>query len=137
MSLDVTKNSDDIANYDAEFNQLQDQLSNVRQEKFNGINLFTTAAATPAPLSAYTTEVGDGAGGPTVSLTRLSVFTDAAGAGLNTAAGLDLTDSSQLAQVETLPVTVSMISPALFKMQLLRVLTMALRCLVWKPLLGF
>ena len=97
MSLDVTKNALDIANYDAEFNQLQDQLSNVRQEKFNGINLFTTTAATPSPLSAYTTEVGDGAGGPTVSLTRLSVFTDAAGAGLNTAAGVDLTDSSQAA----------------------------------------
>ena len=28
MSLDVTKNSLDIANYDAEFNQLQDQLAN-------------------------------------------------------------------------------------------------------------
>ena len=42
MSLDVTKNSLDIANYDAEFNQLQDQLANIRQEKFNGINLFST-----------------------------------------------------------------------------------------------
>ena len=40
MSLDVTKNALDIANYDAEFNQLQDQLSNIREEKFNGINLF-------------------------------------------------------------------------------------------------
>ena len=43
MSLDVTKNSLDIANYDAEFNQLQDQLANIREEKFNGINLFTTS----------------------------------------------------------------------------------------------
>ena len=42
MSLDVTKNALDIANYDAEFNQLQDQLSNIRDEKFNGINLFST-----------------------------------------------------------------------------------------------
>ena len=58
MSLDVTKNSLDIANYDAEFNQLQDQLSNIREEKFNGINLFTTSSD---PLTTYTTEVGKGA----------------------------------------------------------------------------
>ena len=57
MSLDVTKNSLDIANYDAEFNQLQEQLSNIREEKFNGINLFTTSHS---DLNTYTTEVGDG-----------------------------------------------------------------------------
>ena len=60
MSLDVTKNSLDIANYDAEFNQLQDQLSNIRQEKFNGINLFSTGRTSPSGLSAFTTETGDG-----------------------------------------------------------------------------
>ena len=60
MSLDVTKNALDIANYDAEFNQLQDQLSNIRQEKFNGINLFSTGTSGPSGLSAYTTETGDG-----------------------------------------------------------------------------
>ena len=56
MSLDVTKNSLDIANYDTEFNQLQDQLTNIRDEQFNGINLFST---TYNPLSAYTTASGD------------------------------------------------------------------------------
>ena len=45
MSLDVTKNALDIANYDAEFNQLQDQLTNIRDEKFNGIDLFSTTGA--------------------------------------------------------------------------------------------
>ena len=40
MSLDVTKNALDIANYDAEFTQLQEQLTNIREEKFNGISLF-------------------------------------------------------------------------------------------------
>ena len=45
MSLDVTKNSLDIANYDAEFSQLQQQLSNVRDEKFNGISLFGKTAS--------------------------------------------------------------------------------------------
>ena len=31
MSLDVTKNSSDIANYDTEFNQLQTQLGNIKE----------------------------------------------------------------------------------------------------------
>ncbi len=57
MSLDVTKNALDIANYDAEFNQLQNQLVNIRAEKFNGINLFQTSAS---DLSVYSTEVGKG-----------------------------------------------------------------------------
>jgi flagellin len=57
MSLDVTKNASDIANYDAEFNQLQDQLSNIKEEKFNGISLFTTSSSN---LNTYSTEVGDG-----------------------------------------------------------------------------
>ena len=60
MSLDVTKNSLDIANYDAEFNQLQDQLANIRQEKFNGINLFSNGTSGPSSFSAFTTETGDG-----------------------------------------------------------------------------
>ena len=55
MSLDVTKNSLDIENYDAEFNQLQDQLINVSNEKLNGINLFTSSDDS---LSVYTTERG-------------------------------------------------------------------------------
>ena len=60
MSLDVTKNALDIANYDAEFNQLQDQLANIREEKFNGINLFTSDSSAPSPLTTYSTETGDG-----------------------------------------------------------------------------
>jgi flagellin len=57
MSLDVTKNSSDIANYDTEFNQLQAQLGNIKEEKFNGINLFTTGQD---DLTAYSVEGGDG-----------------------------------------------------------------------------
>jgi flagellin len=37
---DNTKNSDDIANYSAEFTQLTTELTNLAQEKFNGIALF-------------------------------------------------------------------------------------------------
>ena len=44
MSQDVTKNSDDIANYDTEFADLQQQLHALSQTKFNGVDLFTVDA---------------------------------------------------------------------------------------------
>ena len=49
MAQDITKNSGDIENYSKEFVELQSQLQQVKQEKFNGISLFSqeqTAAAT-------------------------------------------------------------------------------------------
>ena len=48
MAQDVTKNSGDIENYSKEFLELQSQLSQVRQEKFNGISLFTVEGQTLA-----------------------------------------------------------------------------------------
>ena len=66
MSTDVTKNSSDLANYNAEFNEIQAQLKNIMVEKFNGINLFDSEG-----LTAFTTE--DGVTG-TVGITRNGVF---------------------------------------------------------------
>jgi flagellin len=43
---DPTKNSTDLANYDAEFTQLQDELTSLSGEKFNGKNLFAQALTT-------------------------------------------------------------------------------------------
>jgi flagellin len=40
MAQDITKNSGDIENYSKEFLELQSQLNQVKQEKFNGISLF-------------------------------------------------------------------------------------------------
>jgi flagellin len=40
MSLDVIKSADDIANYNVEFEALQQQLHSIATEKFNGISLF-------------------------------------------------------------------------------------------------
>ena len=40
MALDVTKNSGDIDNYEAEFNDLRNQLYDMTKSQFNGINLF-------------------------------------------------------------------------------------------------
>ena len=40
MAQDVTKNSSDIENYSKEFIELQTQLNQVKEQKFNGISLF-------------------------------------------------------------------------------------------------
>jgi flagellin len=46
MAQDVTKNSSDIENYSKEFIELQSQLNQVKEEKFNGISLFATQGQT-------------------------------------------------------------------------------------------
>lgn len=45
MAQDITKNSGDIENYSKEFIELQSQLNQVKEQKFNGISLFATTAA--------------------------------------------------------------------------------------------
>jgi flagellin len=42
LYADPTKNSDDLANYDAEFTALQLELTSLAGEKFNGVSLFGT-----------------------------------------------------------------------------------------------
>jgi flagellin-like hook-associated protein FlgL len=46
MSMDVTKNSSDISLYDAEFEDLQVQLYDLAQTKFNGIQIFDNDGST-------------------------------------------------------------------------------------------
>ena len=46
MAADITKNSGDIENYSKEFRELQQQLNQVRLEKFNGISLFAVTGGT-------------------------------------------------------------------------------------------
>jgi flagellin len=43
---DPTKTASDLANYDAEFTQLQGQITSIAAEQFNGKNLFATALTT-------------------------------------------------------------------------------------------
>ena len=45
MAQDITKNTGDIENYSKEFVELQSQLNQISQEKFNGISLFGTSSA--------------------------------------------------------------------------------------------
>jgi flagellin-like hook-associated protein FlgL len=42
MAADVSKNTADIENYSKEFLELQDQLNQMKREKFNGVELFST-----------------------------------------------------------------------------------------------
>ena len=44
MAQDITKNTGDTENYSKEFIELQSQLSQIRNEKFNGISLFASTA---------------------------------------------------------------------------------------------
>jgi len=55
LATDPTKNGSDIANYNAEFTQLQAELTSIGAEKFNGVSLFGTNG-----LTVSTTESGGG-----------------------------------------------------------------------------
>jgi len=81
LSQDVLKNSADVANYNAEFKNLQVQLYQMANEKFNGVSLFATKATDGSTegvfggtvsedntVSIYTSERG--AAGPVVSLDK-------------------------------------------------------------------
>ena len=57
MYDDITKSSDDKANYDSEFTELVAQIGNLDESQFNGVDLFS---ATPGQLSVSTTETGGG-----------------------------------------------------------------------------
>ena len=41
MAADITKNAGDIENYSKEFRELQDQLKQISEQKFNGVSLFS------------------------------------------------------------------------------------------------
>ena len=71
MAQDITKNSGDIENYSKEFLELQNQLRQVKEEKFNGISLFSISGSDVAGSKAQLTQ--DSAG----------VYVDAAGATQN------------------------------------------------------
>jgi flagellin len=95
LYADPTKNADDLANYDAEFSQLQDELESLTDEAFNGVSLFGSTA-----LSVPVSE--DGA--TTVSITGKDLADSAAGVGVLTDTGvatladIDLTDITDALQ---------------------------------------
>ena len=77
LSQDVMKNTSDIANYNREFQDLQMQIFDMTNVKFNGVSLFATTSNAGAAaefgslsldntMSVYTS--AEGSGGPIVSI---------------------------------------------------------------------
>lgn len=61
MAQDITKNSGDIENYSKEFVELQSQLRQIKEEKFNGISLFAISSGTTASSKAQLSTDANGA----------------------------------------------------------------------------
>jgi flagellin len=71
LSQDVLKNSSDIANYNAEFQNLQVQLFQMSRTEFNGVSLFATTDKTIGGTGTTFNTVGSG--------NTISIFTSATG----------------------------------------------------------
>ncbi|MBX3739040.1 MAG: flagellin [Candidatus Didemnitutus sp.] len=88
---DPTKNSDDLANYDAEFTELQSELDSLGDEKFNDVSLFGSTA-----LSVKVSEDAS----QTVSLSGKDLSSTSAGVGALTDTGVtslgDITNLSTI-----------------------------------------
>jgi len=95
LYADPTKNSDDLANYDAEFTQLQAQLESLTGEEFNSVALFDSTG-----LSVPVSEDGTS----TVAITGKQLADSSSGIGTLTDSGVtsladidlsDITDAIQ------------------------------------------
>jgi flagellin len=82
LHTDVTKNSDDTANYELEFDQLSTELTNLAGSKFNGISLFGSSDLTvftneDSTQSATLVAIDLSSDTSGVDITDLSTITDA------------------------------------------------------------
>lgn len=94
LSLDVTKSDSDVANYQTEFSALQDQLTALAAEQFNGVSVFSTGGTTE---NVAINEAGD----QNVAITRADLaddVSDITGAASLGAAGFDVADISTAIQ---------------------------------------
>jgi flagellin len=67
LSLDVTKSTSDVANYETEFDALKGQLASLASEQFNGVSIFAGSAS--STLTVYI----DQAGGQSVDVTKANL----------------------------------------------------------------
>jgi len=86
---DVTKSVSDKENYNTEFKALQEQLSAITGEEFNGVAMFATTT-----LEVYTTEAGAGGTGSSVELKGRDLSSSGTGVGALTSSADDLGDIS-------------------------------------------
>jgi flagellin len=71
MSLDATKNSEDIQNYNEEYQVLRQQLVDLQSEEFNAVSIFTVTqglsdTTKDGVYTIYTSEQGNKASAPSV-----------------------------------------------------------------------
>jgi flagellin len=93
MAQDITKNSGDIENYSKEFLELQSQLGQVKQEKFNGISLFATQG-TAGTQTIQNSGISVANGGSYTAMDGTNVVYDKYARTLSTAASGQPTDGS-------------------------------------------
>jgi len=91
---DPTKNSSDLANYDAEFTQLQSQLSSLTSQTFNGVSLFGSAS-----ISVDVTD--DLSSSSAVTLSGQNLASTASGVGGVAATGVSSLSQLTLSTVST------------------------------------
>lgn len=93
---DPTKNDTDLANYDAEFSQLQKQLTSLTKEQFNGKGLFATSsgASVDVPVSE------DGSQAVTIQAKLLADSTSGVGKLTDTTSVASLSDVSSLQDIK-------------------------------------
>ncbi len=89
LSTDVTKTTSDVANYNAEYTALKSQLSNLTQDKFNGVSMFTSTALT---ATVNTSEDGT----QSMSITKADLA-----ASVNTISGIASLSTLTVANVTT------------------------------------
>jgi len=94
LYADPTKNSNDLANYDAEFTALQSQLTATATEAFNGVNLFGSNSVTVSTTEAVST-------GAAVSLAGRDLTSTATGVGVLTGTGVTALSGVTIAQITT------------------------------------
>lgn len=97
LYTDPTKNTDDQANYDAEFTELQGQLTALTGEKFNGVSLFGSTGLTVSTTedASTTSSVAIAGRDITSTATGVGVLTSSAAADLGDINLSDVTDAIQ------------------------------------------
>ncbi len=97
LYADPTKNTDDLANYDSEFNALRSQLTSITSEKFNGVDLFGSS-----DLTVNVTEDASSSSAVTIKGRDLGDSGTGIGAltasGVTTLSGIDLKDITDAIQ---------------------------------------
>jgi flagellin len=92
LYVDPTKNTSDLANYDAEFTQLQSELTSLAGETFNGVSLFGSTA-----LSTKVSEDGT----QVVSVSGKKLADTAAGVGTLSASTVTTLTGISLSNIST------------------------------------